>query len=168
LQASVHARDCINGFAAHAKKEIAHRTETDKLQHYENVYEIALGNAFHYEFSEGDLKRIQSLLNQIRELISTAEELEEDHRDRLLRRLDKLQSEFHKKVSDLDRCWGFLMDLGLAVGLMAKNAEPLVGLVKQVVDIVWPEQARAWGLPSNLPFRLPGQTEDDKPQDKDD
>lgn len=146
------------------------RLKADSFENMQQQYKALLGTGFFYEFSEGDLKRIQKLLNQMRELISSTKELEEDHRDRLLRRLEKLQSEFHKKVGDLDRFWGFLMDLGLAMGLMAENAKPLAELVEKVVSIVWPEQARAVGLPSNLPFRLPGQTEEGetKPDESED
>jgi len=133
-----------------------------EIEQYKNIHAVRLGTIFHYEFSEGDLGLIQNLINELRELISTTKELEEDHRHRLIRKLEKVQSELHKRVSDLDRFWGFCLELSIVVGLMGKNAEPAADLVKKIVAIIWPAQTRAYDLPSGLPFKLLGQPEDDK------
>jgi hypothetical protein len=68
--------------------------------------EARFSKAFHYEFSAGDINKAQTLINEIRDLISTGICFEEDHRRRLLARLEKLQAELHKKISDLDAFWG--------------------------------------------------------------
>ena len=115
-----------------------------------------------YEFSQGDLDKIQELLNDLRTLISESKDLGEDHKSRLLRRLEKLQSELHKKVSDLDRFWGFFIDASIVVGQMGENAKPMVDIIQKIVKIIWPIQTRAYELPSDLPFKLLGQAEDDK------
>lgn len=137
----------------------------NEFKQFKNIHAARLGKIFHYEFSEGDLKLIQKLINELRDLISTTEELEEDHRDRLIKKLEKVQSELHKRISDLDRFWGFCIDLSIVVGLMGKNAEPAAGLVKKIVAIIWPAQTRAYQLSSNLPFKLLGQSEDDKSEE---
>ena len=133
-----------------------------EFEQYKNLFATRFGKVFHYEFSEGDLKLIQELINELRGLISTTEELEEGHKHRLIKKLEKVQSELHKRVSDLDRFWGFCVDLSLVVGIMGENAKPTVGLVKKIVDIIWPAQTRAYELSSSLPFKMLGQAEDDK------
>lgn len=129
---------------------------------YKSEFATSLGTGFYYEFSEGDLELIQRLINELRKLISATKKLEEDHRHRLINKLEKVQSELHKKVSNLDRFWGFCIDASIVAGLMGKNAEPMFDLVKKIVAIIWPAQTRAYELPSSLPFKLLGQAEDDK------
>lgn len=111
-------------------------------------FKAALGSGFSYEFSQGDLERVQILINQIRDLISQTTGLEKDHQRRLLARLEKLQSEMHKKVSDLDRFWGLIGDAGVVLGKLGKDAKPIVDRIKEVADIVWQTQSRAEELPS--------------------
>jgi len=60
------------------------------------------GNSFSYEFSENDFKEIQICINDLRGLISKSKLIEENHKQRLLKRLERLQSELHKRMSDLD------------------------------------------------------------------
>ena len=73
------------------------------------------GQLFCYEFSKSDIDTIQARLNELRDIISSSEELEEGHRHRLLKRIEQLQSELHKKLSDLDRFWGLIGDAGLTL-----------------------------------------------------
>ncbi len=151
-----------NDFFQEMQKYSSQGINQSEFEQYKNIYAARLGKVFHFEFSEGDLGLIQNLINELRELISTTEELEEDHRHRLIKKLEKVQSELHKRVSNLDRFWGFCIDLSIVVGLMGENAKPTVDLVKKIVAIIWPAQTRAYELPSSLPFKLLGQVEDDK------
>ena len=75
-----------------------------------------------------------------------------------------MQSELHKKVSDLDRFWGFFIDASIVVGQMGENAKPMVEVIRQIVRIIWPTQTRAYELPSDVPFKLLGQSENDRPE----
>jgi len=134
-------------------------TESNKLQRYRELFAAKFGTVFHYEFSEGDLERIQELINRLRDLIGVSKELQESHKQRLLRKLEKLQSELHKKVSDLDRFWGFFIDASIVAGQIGENAKPIVEVMKEIVSIIWPTQTRGYDLPSNFPFKLLGQSE---------
>ncbi len=126
----------------------------NSLDEAKNKFKAKIGNAFCYEFSEGDLTRIQTLVNELRELISKSDKFESDHKGRLLKRLEKLQGELHKKVSDLDRFWGFVGDAGVVLGKFGKDAKPFVDRVREIVGIVWSTQARAEELESNSPNLL--------------
>ena len=119
-----------------------------KLQSLRSKFRTSLESGFVYEFSQGDLDRVQHLLNQLRGLIGDAKQLDKEHQQRLLRRLEKLQSEMHKKVSDLDRFWGLIGDAGVVLGKLGNDAKPIVDRIREVADIVWQTQSRAEELPS--------------------
>ena len=159
----INMQSFIKNVAQQAQVQIDRQNTEDKLKHYEDVYRIALGNVFHFEFSEGDLKRIQKLVNELRDLISATEELEQKHKQRVLRKLEKLQSELHKKIRDLDLFYGTIIELSVTARIVGENFKPVVDRIRELVGIVWPVQARAFELPSDAPFELPGQTEDEKP-----
>jgi uncharacterized protein YoxC len=142
----------INALAA----ECISQTAKMKFASLKTHFKISLGSAFHYEFSQGDLTKVQELINEIRTLISAATALEKEHQQRLLRRVEKLQSEMHKKVSDLDRFWGLVGDAGVVLGKLGEDAKPIVDRVKEVAEIVWRTQARAEELPSGTKIPLLG------------
>ncbi|GAB2901714.1 hypothetical protein ACCI51_13170 [Microbulbifer echini] len=130
-----------------------------KIDSYKGRYQTAFKAAFAYEFSQGDFDRIQSLINEIRDHIVANNHLEQDHKQRLLRRLENLQGELHKRVSDLDRFWGMVGDAGVVLGKLGKDAKPIVDRVKEVAEIVWKTQARTEELPSNSPNPMIGHNE---------
>ena len=123
-----------------------------KLESLRSRFKTSIGNRFCYEFSQGDIDRIQLLVNQLRELISNVSGLEKDHQTRLLQRLEKLQAEIHKKVSDLDRFWGLIGDAGVVLGKLGDDSKPIVDRVKEIANIVWQTQARSEELPSGIPL----------------
>jgi hypothetical protein len=140
--------------------EMSTRSRLASLQTH---FAAALGTGFSYEFSQGDLDRIHQLIAELRKLISESSEFEQPHQRRLLIRLERLQSEMHKRVSDLDKFWGLVGDAGVALGKFGNNAKPFVSLVKEITDIVWRTQARAEELPSNSPLpRLDGPSPKDE------
>jgi phosphoenolpyruvate synthase/pyruvate phosphate dikinase len=121
------------------------------VESYTSRYKTALKNSFAYEFSQGDLERIQSLVNELRGQISENTNLYNAHNQRLLRRLENLQSELHKRVSDLDRFWGLVGDAGVVLGKLGTDAKPIVDRVREIAEIAWKTQARAEELPSDSP-----------------
>ncbi len=128
------------------------------FEQYKMVFQQRFAKGFFYEFSKGDLKRIQTLINELRKLISASKELDEDHKLRLIKRLEKLQSELHKRMSDLDRFWGLLIDGSIVMKKIGENAKPIIDRIQEILTIIWRVQARAEELPSsiNIPYQLPG------------
>ncbi len=133
------------------KNEFHGQANELKMESYKNRYEAALKSSFAYEFSQGDLDRVQILINELRVHINDRKDLEAEHKRRLLLRLEKLQTELHKRVSDLDRFWGMVGDAGVVVGKLGKEAQPIVDRIKEISEIVWRTQARTEELPSNSP-----------------
>lgn len=117
-------------------------------------YQSRFGSGFMYEFTEGDLKRIQELINGLRDEITASDIFEPKHKQRILKRLEKLQAELHKKMSSLDGFWGLFGVAGEALGKFAENAKPFTDVIKEILQIVWSTQARAAELPSAAPFPL--------------
>lgn len=114
-------------------------------------YLSRFNNEFSYEFSDGDISRIQALITDLRDFIVSHNGFEEKHRQRLLKRLEHLQAELHKKVSDLDKFWGLVGDAGVALGKFGIDAKPFVDAIKELAGIAWNAQSRAEELPSGTP-----------------
>lgn len=130
------------------KESLEHQVSATKLESLKKHFAMTVANGFGYEFSEGDLARIQTLLNELRDLVGAASDLEADHKQRLLKRLENLQQELHKKTSDLSRYYGLLGEAGVALGKFGTDAKPIVDRIKEILQITWNTQARAEELPS--------------------
>lgn len=143
--------DCtaMNAFLQELSKEYGAQATQIRLQSTKEQYRLALEAGFAYEFSTGDLRRIQTLISELRQEIANSKLLEKDHQRRLLGRLERLQSELHKRVSDLDRFWGLVGDAGVALGKLGSDAKPIVDRIREISDIIWRTQARAEELPSD-------------------
>jgi hypothetical protein len=132
------------------------------ISKHKSRYSIELGKLFSYEFSESDHDRVQQIVNELRDLISKSNYFEEDHQARLLKRVESLQSELHKKMSNLDRFWGLVGDAGVVAGKFGKDAKPLVDIIRELAEIVWRTQAKSEGLSGklSLPFTDNNQLEE--------
>lgn len=121
-----------------------------KISSYTSRYETALKSSFAYEFSQGDFDRVQALVSELREIIAKSEDFEEGHKRRLLKRLEQLQSELHKRVSDMDHFWGLIGDAGVIIGKFGRDSKPMVDRIKEIAQIAWNTQARTEELPSDF------------------
>lgn len=88
-------------------------------------YSALFSDEYCYDFSDSDYARIQQLINEIREIIQTSELIPENHKARLLRRLEATQRELHKKTSDIDRFWGFIGESGIVLRKFGEDLKPL-------------------------------------------
>ena len=99
-------------------------------------------NTVVYEFSDDDFSRMQVLVNELREMVVKSPTLDDEHRLRLLKRLEKLQLELHKTTSDLDRFWGLLGDAGAAIGKFGEDTKPFIDRIRELVDILRRTQSK--------------------------
>jgi hypothetical protein len=159
------AQDCatMQKFLETVSAKLAANRALTRVEGHTKRFRAALSRGLSYEFTQGDLDRIQELIAELREQISKSELLEEGHRARLLRRLETLQSEIHKKMSDLDRLWGFLGDLGVVMGKFGNDVKPIVDRMKELLQITWTTQARAEELQTGAGFPQLGNDTSDKP-----
>ncbi len=54
-----------------------------------------------------------------------------------------MQSELHKKISDVDRYWGLVAEAGVVLGKLSKDSKPIVARIKELAEIIWTTQSRA-------------------------
>jgi len=85
-----------------------------------------------FEFSDADFKRVQDLINELRELFYGSTLITEEHKRRLLRRLEAMHGELRKKTNDIDRFWGFIGEAGIA---MRKFGEDLAPISERVLEL---------------------------------
>ena len=115
-------------------------------------FSTKFGGVFTYEFSQGDLKKIESLIGGFGKFVSGSSEFDQGYKSRLLKRLKELQGNLEKKVADLDQFWGLIGETGIVRAKLGKDAKPVVEHARKIVEIVWRTQARAEELPSGLEF----------------
>jgi len=144
----------INDFFTQTETEFERIITNTTISETRNKYNTLFDNTFSYEFTTGDLDRIQKLINELRDNINLSELFTAEHKQRLLTRLERIQTELHKKVSDLDRFWGLIGDAGVVIGKFGNDAKPIVDRIKEIADIVWRTQSRSEELPSgtSIPF----------------
>jgi len=137
----------IANFCVNLQDQIYDLVITEGSAKLDQRYGAKFNQGFCYEFSQDDIDRSQTLITELRAEISNSNFFEENHRQRLLLRLEKLQSELHKKMPDIDRIWGLVGDAGVVLGKFGKDAKPLVDRFKELAQIGWKNQARAEELP---------------------
>ncbi len=144
----------MNSFLDKVKSEYQEKATEIRLKNMKNKFDNILTQNFIYEFSQGDLDRVQELVNELRDHITSSKLFEKKHKQRLLKRLEQIQKEIHKRVSDLDRLWGLIGDAGVAIGKFGNDAKPIVDRIKEITNIVWRTQSIAEELPSGMPTPL--------------
>lgn len=143
----------LHSFIEKTRRELGERVRKTsnqrKLEQFKAHYAVTISTGFAYEFTDGDIGRVQTIINELRDLLAKDCGLEEGHKRRLLKRLEELQKELHKKVSDLNKFYGLMGDFGVAIGKLGADAKPFTDRIGEVLNIAWKSQARAEELPSN-------------------
>ena len=117
------------------------------IQQMSDDVEAMLAGELRIEFHDDEINQLQNLINELRDAISGCESLEANHKYRLLRRLERLQKELHKEVSNLDSMWIFVGDAAFVLGQAAKDGKPIFELVREIMGIARIAMARTHGLP---------------------
>ena len=139
----------ISTFLTEVHRELQQQLSSHQLESLKKKFANIVSNVFAYEFTEGDVTRIQTLINELRGLLATDSGLDDGHKQRLLKRLEELQKELHKKVSDLSRFYSLMGDFGVAVGKLGNDAKPFTDRIGELLGFAWKAQARAEQLPSS-------------------
>lgn len=113
--------------------------QRDSEVHYESKtdeYRTLFSKTPVYEFTDDEFARLQLLIGEIRSEIQNAVLITADHKRRLLRRLEAMQAELHKKTSDIDRFWGFIAEAGIVARKFGEDLKPLNDRVVELGRIV--------------------------------
>jgi len=136
----------VQWFQAAATKIQAARAEefeSDARARYDGFFQ----NDHIVELSDDEHRRIQDLIDQLRQFLSESTVFDQKHKERLLARLEKLQQELHKTMANIDRFWGFLSDAGIALGKFGSDAKPLFDRAREIVEVLYGAQHRTAQLP---------------------
>jgi hypothetical protein len=124
-----HLRDAV-------RAELTSRYSRGYFEAKTEEYVTLFSRVSVYEFPETEFKRAQDLISELRELIRTSTLLSDEHRRRLLRRLEAMHGELHKKTSDIDRFWGFIGEAGIAMRKFGEDLGPISERVLELGGIV--------------------------------
>ncbi len=143
----------FRSFFIHLAIEIQPKILKDSnLERFDSLF----SNTFSYEFSEEDVNKIQTLINELRDELNSSELFEDEHKERLLKRLEDLQKEMHKKMANIDKIWGLLGDAGVVIGKFGKDVKPFTDRIIELAKIGWKTQAKAEGLSESIQNPLLG------------
>ena len=117
------------------------------------------------ECSDIDYEQIQVLTNELRNLIVSTTDLYDNHRSRILKRLEDFQKELNKKMSNLDSFWVFFGEAGVRLGEFGENVKPFTDCLRELAQIVLKAVDFQEALTGDLGKLLPPPG-DDKREDK--
>lgn len=102
-----------------------------------------------YTFTDAEHETIQTKINNLRDKILKSTSIDEQHKTRVLKKLEELQASLHKKMSTLDSILGGMVSIGHTLGLTAIEAKPFIDEVKDMMEIVLRTKCRDEQLPEN-------------------
>ncbi len=65
-----------------------------------------------------------------------SEHIDKKHRNRLLKKLEALQADLHKTMSNFDRFWGFLVESASYLGMCGEKVKPLLDRAAELIEII--------------------------------
>jgi hypothetical protein len=146
----VAVKTCVSALESLARSEVKKRKQRDSFELALSHYPTLMSKAFSYEFLESDYKRIQELISELRTLTTESEQIDGQHKRRLLKRIEKLQLELSMKMSNMDIFWGLFGEAGVALGKFGTDVKPLTDRICEVLKIAARTEARANGLPEGI------------------
>lgn len=98
--------------------------------------QFSLFEAKEYIFEEENYKTIQDTLNKLRDDLQKTKLFDEEHKQRLLDKLENLQKELHRKMSTLDKTLGQLVSIATALGTAGEKAKPMFDRINETIKSV--------------------------------
>jgi hypothetical protein len=163
------AREYIRTMHEWLRDYAAFRLERDAAEraealdeHFAALFDASLG----YELTDAQLIQLKKLVNELQEKLSAPNPLAEHRRERLLKRLEKLQLELQSKLSSLDRLYGTTMEVLVVAQNLGDKAQAVLDIAGRIFAIIWAIHSRKDGpglshtivplpLPPNGQFEIP-------------
>lgn len=102
-----------------------------------------------YTFTDKEHETIQMKINSLRDKISECTDIDEKHKERILKKLEDMQKMLHKKMSTFDTFLGGMVSIANTLGRSAIEAKPFLDDVKDILDITLNATSRSENLPDN-------------------
>lgn len=124
---------------------------------YKEVLLVKFGKSFSYEFSQGDMDQVNSLLGELKKLITDSKNLKPPHKQRLNKKIMTQELSLQKKITDLDGYWGLMGDMLILKMRFGSAVNDIQEKFWTLFEVVWRTQARGEELPSDqaMPFKPP-------------
>lgn len=150
------AQAVIGSMVRYGRKVRHSRNVRSSIENAQAVFAGMKGDSPKYTFSDDQLQEVQRTINQLRDQIIKLESIPDQHRRRLLGRLEALQREMHQEMASLDRYMGTLMDVAVWAKRIEAEASPLLDKVERLFYLALAAGAAAANLPQGeLPLALP-------------
>jgi len=110
----------------------------------ENIFSKKL-----YSLTDIEYDTIQNKIDQLRNNLSKTTILDPKHKERVLKKLEELQKELHKKMGSFDKFLGGFISVAHTLGASSKEAKPFTDDVKDILDITLNVKSRGENLPES-------------------
>lgn len=148
-EVDVYLRPILNAYSAKQRERIA-RAKFDEIN---AKVSSKFGNYILYELSENQIENIQYLINELRVQVNESDSFDDSHKQRILIKLEKLQTEIHVKMTNFDKIFGLVVETQFLYKNY-KEAKPLFDLSVKIANIAIDSMALANGLPAPSLFQL--------------
>lgn len=116
----------------------------------------SLINTFLVELSDGETKKIDDLLADIRNIIRESTVISDEHKRRLLKVVNTLQAEVDKEYSDFRVFLDGMVEVSETVGEVGENVKPIFDRIKEAFGIADKVRKAAEAIEAPEPLkRLP-------------
>lgn len=103
-----------------------------------------------YTLGEGDCRKIQELINELRDTINADASIADEHKKRLLKKLNQLQTELNKEHPNYKEFWYYVMANIAYANAALIGAEPIINFLYKITDILIKPMSTLSGLPKGL------------------
>lgn len=103
-----------------------------------------------YTLGEEDCRKIQELINELRDTINADASIADEHKKRLLKKLEQFQTELNKEHPNYKEFWYYVMTNIAYANAALIEAEPIINILYKVTDILIKPMSTLSGLPKGL------------------
>ena len=118
------------------RSELTARHSRSYFESKTEEYLALFARAQVYEFEDEDFRRVQALIGELRDLLRDNSLITEEHQKRLLRRLESMRAELHKRTTDIERFWGFLGEAAIVIRKFGEDLKPISERVLELGGII--------------------------------
>ncbi|WP_046270019.1 hypothetical protein [Pseudomonas syringae] len=119
------------------KKELEARLALNKSLQVEAEIDRLLSNSidgqFGYELTSGDFLKVPEILDQLEKAIQESSDLSDDHKHRIAKRIERVRSEFSKKLTTLDEIYCLAIEAQIVAHKYGKSA----ALITKAGHLLW-------------------------------
>lgn len=118
--------------------EVAKMTVENARSHYSSKFSAT----YYYQFTEENLKKLSMLVESLYYQIESNQELSDEARFRLVRKLDATKGKIQRKMTNLDILWGLIGEARVTLGNNNNGVKQIHDRINAIANITRITQAR--------------------------